>query len=194
MPTATRRQGVRPPTGTMTSGCRLGRQTDRLSRPRGEAQEGRARREAALPMRRRAVPRSSTAAAWCLRRSHHIISAGSRSIWSSPPMTQVACRSAADLARVCKDGDPRRAVRLVGERWCGAVGGVSEDEPPDAARNIALDGGAVVQTASPSGHSFRAGSKGVSSGAARPSSTSGASRLAVAGASVTPSIPCPVAR
>lgn len=43
-------------------------------------------------------------------------------------------------------------------------------------------------------HSFRAGSKGVSSGAARPSSTSGASRLAVAGARVTPSIPCPVAR
>ena len=43
-------------------------------------------------------------------------------------------------------------------------------------------------------HSLRAGSKGVSSGAARSSSTSGASRLAVAGASVTPSIPCPVAR
>jgi hypothetical protein len=48
--------------------------------------------------------------------------------------------------------------------------------------------------ASEPAHSLRAGSKGVSSGAARPSSTSGASRSAVAGASVTPSIPCPVAR
>ena len=42
--------------------------------------------------------------------------------------------------------------------------------------------------------SRRAGSNGASSGAARPSSTSGASSAAVAGASVTPSIPCPVAR
>jgi hypothetical protein len=48
-------------------------------------------------------------------------------------------------------------------------------------------------TAEPA-HSLRAGSKGVSSGAARASSTSGASSSAVAGASVTPSIPCPVAR
>ncbi len=46
----------------------------------------------------------------------------------------------------------------------------------------------------PRAYSRRPGSNGPSSGAARPSSTSGASRAAVAGASVTPSMPCPVAR
>ena len=42
-------------------------------------------------------------------------------------------------------------------------------------------------------HYRRPGAKGLSSGAARPSRTSGASSAAVAGASVTPSIPWPVA-
>ena len=42
-------------------------------------------------------------------------------------------------------------------------------------------------------HQRRPGAKGSSSGAMRPSSTSGASSAAVAGASVTPSIPCPEA-
>ena len=49
----------------------------------------------------------------------------------------------------------------------------------------------LLENCAPDTHQRRPGAKGSSSGAMRPSSTSGASRAAVAGASVTPSIPCP---
>ena len=63
---------------------------------------------------------------------------------------------------------------------------------------MALGNAATTDDSDPEGpgarhQTRRLGSKGASSGAARPSSTSGARRAAVAGASVTPSMPWPVA-
>lgn len=82
---------------------------------------------------------------------------------------------------------PQPEMELTGRRR-GAVQGCSK-----AARSSRRTPDGQIAAAEPA-QSFRAGSKGLSSGAAWRSSTSGASRLAVAGASVTPSIPCPVAR